>query len=264
MSKIDISIVIVNYKSKKYLQECLFSIEEKIAPFFSIEVILVNNDQVENLESFRDKYPFVFLPENKENLGFGRGNNSGVSFSRGEILLLLNPDTKIDSSRIGAVMQKFEEDSRLGVLGSGLFDFSGKKQEWTEGEMVRLSTVLKNNLFFWRKGVRNFSNGAKEVGWVSGAAMFVRKKAFQEVSGFDPDFFMYFEDVDLCLRIAKKGWKIVHFPDFKVFHFCGGSLWDDVSRKKAYYDSQELFFKKNRPQWEFRIVRFLQKLFFRP
>jgi GT2 family glycosyltransferase len=261
LEKKKISLISVNYKSEKVLQACLAGFQGKNAEAVG-EIILVNNDCAGTLAEIKKNFPAVKIIEKKENVGFGQAANLGAQVAQGEILFFLNPDTVILSQDIESVIAEFARERKLGILGAQLLDVSGENQAWNCGAVKTLWDLVKNNLGLnWQKRKQD-NLCKKEVAWVSGAALFVRREAFVELAGFDENFFMYFEDIDLCQRAQKAGWQVCYFPQFRVKHLGGASFTGTREQKKYYYDAQEYYFQKHRQAWELCLIKFLRKIFF--
>lgn len=246
----DISFIIVNYKSEKYLEKCISSIKEKVSGV-DYEIIVVNNSNLE-----------VRLPSEigcintGHNVGYGAGCNAGAKLAQGEILCFLNPDTEVISENIKNLLNEFEKDEKLAVIGPKLLKgkelssfpqelSSLKTQEWIAGKEITIWSTMLNN-FGYERDKRIWENMEKiECAWVSGAAMFIRKEIFNQPGGFDEKFFMYFEDIDLCKRVRNLGYKVLYYPEFVIKHFGGKSFLDKKEQKKYFYSSQDYYFKKH-------------------
>jgi N-acetylglucosaminyl-diphospho-decaprenol L-rhamnosyltransferase len=236
-----LSIIVVNYKSEKYLAKCISSIKEKILDV-DYKIIVVNNDENKALEASLPKD--ITLISIGENIGFGAACNLGARSARGEILCFLNPDTEVISENIQKLLSKFEKDNKLAIIGSRLVDEKNNTREWIAGEEITVWSTLFNNLGHKRDKKIWESAVLAECSWVSGAAMFIKKDIFQKLGGFDEKFFMYFEDVDLCRRARRLGLKVLYFPEFVAKHFSGKSFFDKKEQKAYYRKSQCRYFRK--------------------
>lgn len=253
-----LSIIIVNYQSRNHLEKCLESLNKFFAE--KPQIVVVNNDRGEDLGNLKTSYPFFTLINNPENVGFGRAHNQGASVSRGEVLLFLNPDTEIIKGDIKSVLENLNSRG-IGILGPQLLNQHDKVQPWSLGKEISLARLLKNNLGFYNDHKRLWESREKvEVGWISGAALFIKKSLFQKLGGFDENFFLYFEDVDLCQRARQTGEKVVFSPFFKIRHFEGGSNFPKGERKKQYYKSQLYYFEKHRPFIEHKLLELTHKI----
>lgn len=251
--KIILSIIIVKYKSEKYLPGCLASIGKNP----NWEVIVVDND--------------------KENVGYAGGCNKGAKKARGKYLLFLNPDTLIFNGAIQRMAEFLKNNSSVGIVGPKIYsdDTRAKKQLSfcrNPGPITSLfvysplKKIWKNNPF-WKKFIyfdKINSKSPLEVDSVSGAAMMVRKEVFLKIKGFDESFFFYFEDNNICLRAKKAGFKISFVPEAKIIHFGRGSTLDLKLADKHFRKSRFLFFRK---KYGFllslilqALIRFLEKI----
>ncbi|MFA5961407.1 MAG: glycosyltransferase family 2 protein [Parcubacteria group bacterium] len=253
-----LSIIIVNYKSRAYLEKCLISIFAKIDAGIDFEVIVVNNDAEQEIVALTEAFPKVRVMQNQKNSGFGSANNFGAKEAKGEVLFFLNPDTEVSSGKISSVLEEFSKDVDLGILGAKLINPDSTVQKWIAGGEVSLWRIIGNNFCMIRDKKYWQSSEETSVAWVAGTAMFARKKLFLELGGFDEQFFMYFEDTDLCRRMRLFGKNVLYFPAFSVLHHGGKSFSEKNKQKKAYYLSQERYFKKHRGNFEFLLLRFLR------
>lgn len=255
--KIKLSIIAVNFRSERNLEECIASIYSKLG-IDNKEIIVVNNDEKETLKTVKNRFPEVRIIRSSKNIGFGPANNLGAKSAQGEFLLFLNPDAQILSGKLEDIFEEFEKDEKLGIVGVQLVTKKGEIQEWSAGEKVNLFDILKNNLGFPKNKKIWTSQTKKEVAWVAATAFFVRRSLFEKTSGFDEKIFMYFEDMDLCVRTKALGYKILYFPCFSVLHL-GGESYDSSSvQKKHYYASQSYYFKKHCSKPEYYAIKILR------
>jgi GT2 family glycosyltransferase len=250
----DISFIIVNYESRQFLERCLASIRNH-TPAATCEIILINNDALplENL-------PDVKIIEAGSNGGFAKACNAGGREARGEFLFFLNPDTEILDFSFDSIAQALRNPA-IGIAAPRLLTSSGAVQPWSIGYAITLLDTLRNN-FGYIKSRRLWSETASgEVAWTSGAALAISKKLFAQCGGFDENFFMYFEDVDLCLRVQLSGKKIMLLPDIRIMHIGGQSVLDVKKQKQDYYRSQDYYFQKNFGTLPAFLIKFLRKTF---
>lgn len=221
--KPDLSIIVVNYKSDNYLDDCLRSIGESSL----WEIIIVDN--------------------NKTNVGYGAGCNKGAKMANGRYLLFLNPDTKIVGDSLKKMIDFMKENPDVAVLGPKLYEKDGKTRQLSFCRFpdpitaIFVYSPLKSTLIgkcFWKRFIAG-------VDAVSGAALLVRKEVFEKVKGFDERYFLYFEENDLCLRIKKLGMKIVFFPESEIIHYGRGSTVNRGEAEIFFKESRNYFFKKN-------------------
>ncbi|MFC1609257.1 glycosyltransferase family 2 protein [Patescibacteria group bacterium] len=239
----DLSFIIVNYNSEKYLKVCIGAILDK-AKSLNFEVIIVNNDKRRiNFADFADSR--CVIEEVNENVGFGAACNKGSELASGEVLCFINPDTELISKNAVDVIDKLRNSQYLGIIGPRVIESKGIVQPWSAGFKLTLPELLMNNLGIIRSKHVWESGLEREVDWVTGASMFIKKDLFETLGGFDERFFMYFEDMDLCMRAKQLGKKALYFPTVEVMHQGGGSVTHEASQKEQYYQSQEYYFQKH-------------------
>ncbi len=258
-----ISFIIVNYNSQKELQNCLQDLS-KIDNASKCEIIIINND-IKKL--YLPKYNFKnqLIYEINKNIGYGAANNIGLKCVNNEIICFLNPDTHSFCSNLTTII-KYLKNKKTILLPQILTEF-GTPQPWSVGYNVSLLRILGNNIGFYKKPW--LSKQKISVDWVSGTALFISTEFIRELHGFDEDFFLYFEDVDLCKRAIYKGAEIYYVPQFQIVHKNGASSKNSTkNQKQYYYASQKLFFQKhfNRLQiillHSFHVIyTFFKKLF---
>ncbi len=249
IAKLPISLIFVNYHSVWQLSFALsklFLIEKDRARY---EVIVVNNDARETLALKRLQSLLGFtLLESGENSGFGSACNHGAEVATGEILGFINPDTAWTVEILAGMMSLFRTDPFLGIVGLHLVDEHGVSEAWSGGKFLTLLQVMANNLFPAFSAQPSGSEG--RIDWVSGAGFFIPNSLFRSLYGFDQDFFLYFEDVDLCLRAQALGYTVKKDPRFELVHF-GGKSYENGAMQKSYFAlAQAIYFRKHRPRIE--------------
>lgn len=251
-TKPQISFIIVNYNSRKLLDNCISSIRSNASSFF-YEIIIANNDSA-----------VLSVPESKvinlkNNRGYGAGCNAGVKIAQGEILCFLNPDTEI-SKDIKDIIRYFNTDKKTGIIGPKLITLENKTQQWCAGTETSLWNTLRNNLGFSKSKNIWTSQKPTKCAWVSGACLFILKELFSALDGFDENFFMYFEDEDLCKRVRENGHKVIYFPEFTVRHLGGKSFGEKKEQKKLFYESQDYYFKKHFGKIKHNLLKLIRRL----
>ncbi len=220
-----LSVIIVNYNGCKYLNDCITSLYKHLNNISFEIIILDNNSKDGSCEYIKTNYPEIKLIESNENYGFGKGNNEAVKKADGEYLLLLNNDTIILDD-LGPVLLTLKSNLSIGAIGINMFDGNNN--------YLPVSGDFPNILnMFWMKKIQysnkeftkgNFLKTEYEVAWLSGSFLMTPKKVYNEVGGFDEDYFLYVEDVDFCRRIADKGYKRLFLSSYKYIHFVGFNL----------------------------------------
>jgi len=230
-----VSIVIVNWKVRELLRACLRSvIDEGGLAAHEQQVIVVDNDSRDgSVDMVRAEFPQVELIANASNVGFGRANNQALPQCRGRHLMLLNPDTVVHPGAVAALVRHLDAHPDVAVTGCRLLNADGTLQRWTGGAYPRLLN-LANHYFFldqllpaaWRPMPLYLDRDVAEdidVDWVSGACMLLRGSALNGRL-FDPAYFMYGEDMELCHRLKQAGGRVVYTPVASIVHYQGASM----------------------------------------
>jgi GT2 family glycosyltransferase len=240
-----ITIQIVNYNSRRLVRKCLKLIKESPRETSSLEVIVINNDQ-ERLDGFFQSISPLFsikVVEINKNIGFGRAHNRGAREATGEYILFLNPDTLVPVNFFKRITGFIKSGKNISIVGAKLVDSDGIAREEYCGSTKTPFSMIGRKLR--RKNIKGGESVFCEVDWVSGGAMLIKKELFERLGGFDEKYFMYFEDVDLCLRAKNMGCKIAVDTGLEIIHQGGKSFDDKQSKKRYYYKSQDYYLRKN-------------------
>jgi hypothetical protein len=220
----DISIIIVEYKNLKILQEAISSVQKSLSDV-DFEIVVVSNT---GYSARRQKricvdYPTVKFIFNQSNMGFSKGVNRGIVSSHSRFVLLLNPDAKILNNGVSRAIECMEANPQIAILGPQIIDRTGEIQDSARDFMTPRKLLLRT----FRRLTRLSGGGIIEnkdhsrlqpVDWISGACMLVRQKAIRNVGLMDERYFMYVEDMDWCRRFWKHGWEVWYQPNWKVEH----------------------------------------------
>ncbi len=247
----DVSVVMVNYNTLGLLRDSLGSLYRK-HPNVSFEVWVVDNGSGDGSgQMVRERFPQVNLIQNRTNLGFAKAANKAIRKSRGEYVLLLNPDTSVLPNAIEELVKFMDGHPEAGAAGAKLLYPDGTLQPTCRafprysllffGRESLLTKLFPENRFSRRYLLRDLDySRIQEVDFVAGAAMIVRRGILDEVGLFDEDFFLFAEDTDLCYRIKKKGWKVYFVPQALIVHHLGASMKREkgkaiVQHNKSFY-----------------------------
>lgn len=272
-----VSVIIVNYNTKDLTAECIESVFEQTKEI-EFEVILVDNASTDgSVELFSKDSRIVFMPSSL-NLGFGRANNKGLEVATGEYVFFLNSDTLLGNNAIKLFYDKIEESpNEVACLGTLLYD----KDDNIIHSFGALPTKAKS-LFYWTFlgsiyrfcGFRGllYDNPSDikgeffNVGYVTGADMFVRNSVIKELGAFDKDFFMYYEDTDMQKRYREHGYKSYIYSIPKVYHLHGSSSKSKPALRKRILSNNSLFiyFKKHSSRVGYKLFRFAFTIFSLP
>lgn len=252
-----LSVVIVNYNVKHFLEQVLLSVEVA-SKGLSVETWVVDNNSVDgSIEMIKEKFPWVKLIENHENVGFSRANNQALRLSNAKYSLLLNPDTVLQEDTFVKCIEFLDAHPEVGGLGVRMID--GKGQFLPESKrglptpsvaffkMSGLAALFPKSKYFGRYHMKYLSEfETHEVEILAGAFMMMRGETLEKVGLLDEQFFMYGEDIDLSYRIILGGYKNVYFADTTIIHYKGESTKKkSVNYVKVFYNAMVLFAKKH-------------------
>ncbi len=255
-----ISIIIVSYNVADFLELCLDSVCKAIKSV-NAEVIVVDNDSKdESVAMVASYFPDVIIIENKENVGFSKANNQGVAIAKGEYIHFLNPDTVLTEDFYEKTLSFMDAHPDAGGIGPRIIDGKGnysvdsKKSFpsfWVSvAKITGLSKLFpKSKIFnkYYAAHIGEYETAPVDI--LSGCCLLVKKEAMmQSGGGFDEQYFMYCEDVDLCHRITQSGYKNYYFPEVTIIHYKGESTRKLTFRyMKIFYEAHALFVKKYYP-----------------
>jgi len=251
-----LSIVILNYNVRHFLEQCVLSVQ-KATQNFNAEIIVVdNNSQDDSCQMIKDRFPDVILIENKENLGFPKGNNIGVKIASGRYICILNPDTVVAEDTFEKVLAFAKKQENLGIMGCKLIDGTGnflpESKRGIPTPFVAFTKIF--GLYKIFPGIKSFGkyyashlneNQTGKVEILVGAFMFMKKETYEEVGGFDERYFMYGEDIDLSFSVLKSGKSNYYFHETTVIHYKGESTVKDEKYLKRFQQGMDLFYEKN-------------------
>lgn len=252
----DLSVIIVSWNTRQITRECLESVARQHSEA-SVEVWVVDNASSDGSAAMvRDTFPHVHLIENRENVGFATANNQAIAASSGRYVLLLNSDTVVHPGAFDALVRFLDEHPEAGAAGPHTLNPDGSLQI-----SCYPSPTLARELWFLLHLDRLYPYGAypmarwntrqpRPVDAVLGACLIVRRSVLEQVGVLDPAYFMYSEEIDLCYRIRRAGWRIYWAPQASIVHYGGQSTRQvAASMFMQLYRSKVLFFRKNRGRW---------------
>ena len=241
----ELSIIIVNHNTADMLVRCLHSIRSQSG--HNPEVILVDNASRDNsLEVTNGFLPWLKVIANKRNVGFARANNQALGISKSKYIYFLNPDTEVKEGAFDAIIEFMESNPEVGLAGTRILNPDGSSQSSVERRYPG-QRHSKGELY----GLKG------DIAWVLGASMVARRFVLRNIRGFDERFFIYGEDLDLCLSVRKSGWTIACIPNAVVVHWGGASERDtlpvEVWKKK--FEAEFLFYKKYYSRETIKAIR---------
>lgn len=262
----DLSVIIVSWNVRELLRRCLSSVFDSEGP--ELEVIVVDNASQDGSAALvHQDFPQARLIQNRENLGFTKANNQALAESLGRYLLLLNPDTEVVGQALTTMVSYMDAHHGVGALGPKLLNPDGSVQS-SRRRFPTLTTAFLESTILQRwfpksEALRRYylldrpEDEEQEVDWVVGACLLIRRKALEETGPLDEDYFMYSEELDLCYRLKKKGWKVVYLPQAQVIHHEGKSSEQVIPARHIHFQrSKVLFFRKHFGIWQSELLRF--------
>jgi len=242
-----LSVIILNYNVRYFLELCLQSVQAAISNIDAEIIVVDNNSKDESCQMVKQLFPDVTLIENKENSGFSKGNNLGVKIANGEYICILNPDTVVAEDTFTKLLKFANSKEKLGIIGCKLIDGNGQFLPESKRNIPTVK-VASNKLFGNSKKYYANHLNQNETGKVDvlvGAFMFLKREVYNKVNGFDEDYFMYGEDIDLSYRILNKGFSNYYFHETTVIHYKGESTLNDIKYAKRFYNAMQIFYKKH-------------------
>jgi hypothetical protein len=261
MSVNSVCVIIVSWNTRELLRQCLNAIaaadEER-----GYDIIVVDNASEDgSAHMVRSDFPSVTLLENAKNVGFGTANNIGAAQTSCEYILLLNSDTIASRHSIIDLKQCFSEQPNVGAIGARLVLPNGKSQEFAYGMDPSISYLLRRAFVrkLFKRALHDWeTRNCLHVDWVAATCILLRRSVFAAIGGFDTDYFMYFEDNDLCRRIRKTGGAVMYDPRVSITHLGGQSTKQSKRAQQAYYESLKTFYAKHYgPLAQFALARML-------
>ena len=242
-----LSVVILNYNVRYFLELCLHSVKAATANIDSEIIVVDNNSQDGSCEMVKQLFPEVILIENKENLGFSKGNNQGVAVAKGEYICILNPDAVVPEDVFSQLFEFSEAKENLGIVGCKLIDGSGKFLPESKRNIpvvkVALQKIRGNSANYYANHVQK--DEVAKVNILVGAFMFMKRSVYNQLEGFDEDYFMYGEDIDLSYKAIKAGLDNYYLGATAAIHYKGESTLKDKSYAKRFYGAMQIFYKKH-------------------
>ncbi len=249
----ELSVIILNYNVRYFLELCLHSVGAATKDIQAEIIVIDNASSDESCAMVREIFPQIKLIANAENLGFPKGNNIGAEIATGKYLCILNPDTVIAEDCFTKLLAFAKKTHNLGIIGPKLIDGSGKYLPeskrgvpmpfaalWKISGLNQLHSGLNN---YYASHLENFQTGKVDI--LVGAFMFMERELYLKHKGFDEDCFMYSDDIDLSYRVLESGLSNYYFPETTVIHFKGESTVRDAKYMERFRDAMHYFYKKH-------------------
>lgn len=253
---VDVSVIIVSWNVHDDLAACLDSIRRSAdMGGLLCEVIVVDSASTDGtLDMLRERFPWVVMLPQAENVGFTRGNNIGLAAARGRLLLLLNPDTEIVGDALAQMAAHLDAHPDVGIVGPHTLNSDGTTQS-TRRRFPTLLTGMFESTWLQplaprrildRYYVRDIADTATaDVDWVQGSALMLRREVYAQIGGLDEQYIMFSEELDWCRRARDAGWRVVYLGSAMIVHHGGRSTDQVVARKHIHFQQSKLrYFRK--------------------
>jgi len=252
-----LAIIIVTYNSATEIGPCLDSLVGHTEPFPTAITVVDNASSDGTAGMVRDRWPSVQVIESPTNAGFSRANNLGIRATGGDYVLLLNPDTVAPPGAVQTLVRGLAAHPDAAIAGARLLSERGFPElswgdpigPWNELKRKVFSTLYHRKVRRIVRKVDQLSRQAREVSWVSGACMVIRRPDLEAVGLLDERFFMYTEDVDLCIAMAKRGRTVLYVAGAELLHYRGRSAARNPATERLYRRSQVAYYEKHLPHW---------------
>jgi GT2 family glycosyltransferase len=273
------SIIVLSFNTKEILIQCIDSIiKESLAWGKPVEVIVVDNGSIDGSpQAIRERFRDVIVLENRDNLGFSRGNNRGIRESKGNPVITLNSDTVLSHGFFSKVEREFSSEERIGIIAPRLLNKDGSLQisayhnypdpiveifGYTPiGRAAQWILPWVNYPFKYALTAREHDL-KQEVSHVKGACLIMDRAMLNEIGGFDEDFFLYREETDLCKRAHDCGWKIIYNPEICIYHHHKASSHFFSDKGLTYRLTSHYLYIKKHHGWFFRVIAYTFFLLF--
>jgi len=235
-----VSIVVLNWNGKHFLKNCLNSLQK--LTYKKVEIIVVDNNSSDGSQTFvKENYPKVKLISNKKNYGFAEGNNIGYKVSKGEYVMFLNNDTQVSSNFLEPLITDFTQDQNIGCIQPKMRIMKEKNLIDVVGSFMTFTGFLYHYGYRKNQALQQYNRKMK-IFSAKGACIILPRKVLEKVGVFDSDFFIFFEETDLCYRVWLAGYSVMYEPKSIIFHVTGG---DTIASDKYKYERRIYLICKN-------------------
>ncbi|KAF2519431.1 glycosyltransferase family 2 protein [Flavobacterium salilacus subsp. salilacus] len=251
-----LSVIILNYNVRYFLEQCVLSVQKALEGIDGEIIVVDNNSPDDSCAMMAQRFPDVQLIAQKENAGFPIGNNVGVARAKGKYVCILNPDTVVGEETFHKLFAFVSTQQNLGITGVKMIDGTGnflpESKRGTPTPWVAMSKIAglykvfpKLSLFnkYYAQHLDENTTGQTDI--LTGAFMFMERELYRSVGGFDEDYFMYGEDVDISYTVLKAGKKNMYYPGTSILHYKGESTVRDKTYMKRFNDAMQEFYRKH-------------------
>ena len=248
-----LSVIILNYNVRYFLEQCVLSVQKALVNIDAEIIVVDNNSSDDSCQMMKSRFPYIKLIENKENLGFPKGNNIAVEQAKGKYICILNPDTVVAEDTFTQILNTKNWQLNTGIIGCKLIDGTGNflpeskrgiPTPWVA--VTKIFGLYKISNFFGKYYAQHLSeNQSGKVEILVGAFMVMERDLYNEIGGFDENCFMYSDDIDLSYMVLQKGKYNYYFHENTVIHYKGESTVRDEKYMKRFQEAMQFFYKKH-------------------
>ncbi len=242
-----LSVIILNYNVRYFLEQCILSVQRAVKSIDAEIIIIDNNSSDDSCHMVKKRFPYLRLIENIENVGFSKANNQAVGVANGEYICILNPDTAVAEDTFIKSLLYAESVENLGALGIYLMDGTGcflpESKRNVPTPKASLLKLLGTGKSYYASHIKEEEKG--EVAILVGAFILLKKSIYNQVKGFDEDYFMYGEDIDFSYKITKAGYKNHYLGTLEILHYKGESTQRDTAYLDRFYGAMKIFYGKH-------------------
>ncbi len=248
-----LSVIILNYNVRFFLEQCVLSVQKALENIDGEIIVIDNNSSDDSCEMMKQLFPNVKLIENKENLGFPKGNNIGVAQAKGDYICILNPDTVVAEDTFSKILNTKNWQQNTGIIGCKLIDGTGNflpeskrgvPTPWVS--FTKIFGLYKVSNVFGKYYAQHLTeNQSGKVDILVGAFIVMQRELYNEIGGFDEKCFMYSDDIDLSYMVLQKGKYNFYFHETAVIHYKGESTVRDEKYMKRFQEAMQFFYKKH-------------------
>ncbi|RFN57609.1 glycosyltransferase family 2 protein [Marixanthomonas ophiurae] len=242
-----LSVVILNYNVRYFLHQCIVSVQRATKNIEAEIIVIDNASPDDSCKMVKECFPNITLIENKENVGFSKANNQAVKVAKGEYVCVLNPDTAVAEGTFEKCLGILESSGKIGAIGVYLLDGTGnflpESKRNVPTPFISLLKILGLTKKYYASDLSEEATGSVSV--LVGAFMFLKRSVYNQVGGFDEDYFMYGEDIDFSYKIEQAGYKNHYIGSTETLHYKGESTQKDAAYLDRFYGAMEIFYKKH-------------------
>lgn len=261
-----LSVIILNYNVRYFLEQCVLSVQKALEGIDGEIIVIDNASSDDSCEMMKTKFPNIKLIENKNNIGFPKGNNIGVAKAKGDYICILNPDTVVAEDTFSKILNTKNWQMNTGIIGCKLIDgaanFLPESKRGVPTPWVAFTKIFglyklfpKDSLFNKYYAQHITENQSGNVDILVGAFMVMKRELYLEIGGFDENCFMYSDDIDLSYLVLKTGKSNYYFHETSVIHYKGESTVRDGTYMKRFREAMQFFYKKHfKKSWVFDVM----------